>query len=212
MGNGKTSTNKPKCIVRRNSFVLIRSDAFITKINLLSYSQGANDSYSSWNVLGYSGTLYWNYWIISVCSKYVEQLWMSMGNTFRSKWNTLFFVFYPIHLCQIFTHRKSIYSLYLPGSIWLTWMLFWQLKQQLNARYASFTSFPLACSIPIRVIFSQGFCSAALMYSSVCIHEIHWRSLCTNCVTLNMQPQAAWIHSIYARGSLLLLILGHFHR
>lgn len=155
MGNRKTSTNAVNSsIVRRNSFVLIRSDAFITKLKLLAYSQRVNDSYSSQNVLGYTGTLYWNYWVIPVHSEYLDQLRASMANTFLSKWKTLFFVFCSIHLCQILAPRKSIYSLYLLGGIWLPRVLSWQLKQQLKAHYASFTSYPLPCSTPGRDGFS----------------------------------------------------------
>lgn len=167
MGNGETGANTANGIVGQNSFVLIRSDAFITKLSLLAYSRRVNDSYSSWNVLSYSGTLYWNYWIIPVHSKHVDRLWVSMANTFLSKWNTSFFVFYSMHLCQIFPPRKSIYSLYLLGGIWLTWMLFWQLKQHLNAHYTSFTSSHWRVPCQAGTFFSQSFrsfCSTTLRF------------------------------------------------
>lgn len=83
-----------------------------------------------------------------------------MVNAFLPTRNTLFFVSYSIHVCQIFTPGKSICSLYLPDGKWLAWMLLWQLQQQLKAHYTAFTSFPLLCSTPNMDNFPQSFCSS----------------------------------------------------
>lgn len=114
---------------------------------------------------------------IPVHSKYLEQLWICTANTFLSKRNTLFFVFCSIHLCQIFTPRKSICSLYLPDGNWLAWMLIWQPNR--SWMHTIFLSYPSHCC---GTIFQKAFAHQHFQYW---LHKIYWRSLYASCITLN---------------------------